>query len=95
MMSWFLQGFGRIEAANGVFVAVMGMGTVFLALTLITLFITLLPRALHAIAPLPEEDELEAQLAAKKAAISTGPSAEAIAAIGVALHAQLSQREKR
>ena len=95
MIEWLQNGVSNIQTANGIFVAVMGMGTVFLALSVITLFITLLPRALHAIAPLPEVDEYEAELAAKKAAIPTGPSPEIVAAIGMALHAQLSQQDKQ
>ena len=78
---------------QGISIALTGMAIVFVALTLITMFIATLPRLLEAASAfLPPEAERHAAPAAASAA-GDRLDEEALAAIGFALHVQRQSRE--
>lgn len=88
LIEWAQSGWANVVDSNGPMIAASGIVIVFAALALITSFITLLPRILHAIHPLPEEDE--AAPAGRPKAASTED--ELVAAIAFALHTELQRK---
>lgn len=73
---------------HGFGAALGGMSVVFAALLLITLFIAMLPRVLHAVWPLPDEDDQPPSSKAKP----TSTEDELVAAIAFALHTELQRK---
>jgi Na+-transporting methylmalonyl-CoA/oxaloacetate decarboxylase gamma subunit len=90
VVEWAKRGWGQV-VEHGLGTAVGGMLVVFAALSLITLFISILPRVLHFIAPLPDDDEAEPASARKPAAPADD---ELLVAIGFALHTELERRSR-
>jgi Na+-transporting methylmalonyl-CoA/oxaloacetate decarboxylase gamma subunit len=89
-LEWSQRGWGQV-VEHGLWTTLGGMLVVFAALSLIAMFIAILPRVLNAIAPLPEEDEHAA------APIRKTPAAEddeVAVAIAFAMHTEL-QRTRR
>ena len=80
------MGMENVHAANGVDIALTGMLIVFVALTLISLFIASLPRLLTVLNRFWPEPEGFAPVASASAAADEGVSGPVVAAIGYALH---------
>ncbi len=78
---------------DSVALTIAGMSIVFVALSLITVFIAMLPRLLNAMSGvLPEEKEPHAAAGSR----TTAADDEAVlAAIGFALHAQVQEGKRR
>ena len=89
-IDWAQTGWGQV-VEHGLWTSLSGMLVVFAALSLITLFISILPRVLHLIAPLPEEDE---QAMAPTRKTSTAAEDEVLVAIAFAIHSD-RQRKSR
>lgn len=82
-------GFDNVTQANGLGIAAVGMAVVFVALSLISIFIALLPRILEALSGiLPAEPQVSEASAGGGAA----DDAPMLAAIAVALQHELEQR---
>ena len=86
------SGFDAISQSNGVSIAVTGMLIVFFALTIITLFIRLLPTALKRFERyLPRlESHAQPPTAAER---STGDNERIVAAIGYVLHLEMEKAQ--
>ncbi|MEX0938948.1 MAG: OadG family protein [Pirellulales bacterium] len=83
------MGWENVWESNGLGIAMTGLVIVFAALTLISVFIALLPRILLVLsAVLPAEPLPPAPSQRRKAA----DEEELVAAIGVALHHRMSQQ---
>ncbi len=79
----------NIADAQGIGIAATGMTIVFTALTLITIFISLLPRILQIVARVIPETQGHA--APQPLPVQTD-DAEIVAAIGLALHAEMQKK---
>ena len=80
----------HIVDGQGIDIAIAGMVIVFCVLTLITLFISVLPNILLIIAKkLPE---VETEIASVSQSSSNGDEAEILAAIGFVLHSRIQGR---
>ena len=88
--TWSQTAFDNVMQANGLGIAAVGMTVVFVALSLISIFIALLPRILEVISGIfPEPPVVAVQAAAGGSAADDAPL---LAAIAVALQHELEQR---
>jgi Na+-transporting methylmalonyl-CoA/oxaloacetate decarboxylase gamma subunit len=87
LTQWAQRGWANV-LQYGLMTAVVGLLIVFAALALITLFISLLPHILHAIHPLPEDDEVSPAARGRTASAED----ELVAAIAFALHTELQRK---
>jgi len=78
----------HIVTGQGVDIALAGMVIVFCVLALITIFISILPRALRIVARTFPESETEVA----SRSTSDGDEAEILAAIGFVLHSRIQGR---